>query len=67
MGIEAVYEIEAARALIADLVAERDELRAACRAVLEWAQTPGSIEQGTISYFAEVVVPKVDAAIRGQS
>ena len=29
MGIEAVYEIEAARALIADLVAERDELRAA--------------------------------------
>ena len=61
MGIEAVYEIEAARALIVDLVAERDELRAA---LARAEQTLRNLANGFLDAEANTIAQNEAANIR---
>ena len=61
MGIEAVYEIEAARALIVDLVAERDELRAA---LARAEQTLRNLANGFLDVEANTIAQNEAANIR---
>ena len=61
MGIEAVYEIEAAQALIADLVAERDALRAA---LARAEQTLRNLAHGFLDAEANVIAHNEAANIR---
>lgn len=46
-----------------DMQTQREKLLAACRAVLEWAQAPGSAPNGDFTYFAEQLVPMLDEVV----
>lgn len=56
-------ELGEARLMVAEATEQMGALVEACEAVLEWAYADIFTEQGTLGYFAEHVVPMVEAAV----